>query len=153
MVREGVAAAAVVTDHGPGLVQAAPELAGQDGLYGVVGVESGGGQAVPDGVGGGPQQRSGDQPVASLSAVVRAFPGSGSLSASNSGTAARWTARKAVASMQAVTCRCQGVHLRTWYWARPTSCLLISLSSSICQRPPAREMISATVVRAGAWTR
>lgn len=105
----GGVAAAVVADHGPGLVQAAPELAGQDGLYGMVGVESSGGQAVPDGVGGGPQQRSGDQPAASFSAVVRDFSGSGScpasLSGSGSGTAARWTARNAVASKQEVTCR------------------------------------------------
>ena len=126
MAREGVASAPAVADQGAGLVESAPELAGQGSFDGVVGVEVGGGQAVPDGVGGGPQERSGDQPVASLPVVVRAFPGaddSGSLSlpGSGSGKAARWTARKAVASMQAVICRCHGVHLRTWCCAKPTS--------------------------------
>jgi hypothetical protein len=47
--REGVAAASVVADDGAGLVQAAPQFAGQDGLGGVVGVEPGGGETVPDG--------------------------------------------------------------------------------------------------------
>ncbi|GAA4229538.1 hypothetical protein GCM10023075_37240 [Streptosporangium album] len=39
---------------------------------------------------------------------------------SMSGGKAAWvTARKARASMTVVTCRCQGVHLRTWYWVGP----------------------------------
>jgi hypothetical protein len=54
VVREGVTAAAVVTDQGTGLVEAAPELAGQGGFNGVAGVEVGDGQAVPDGVDAGP---------------------------------------------------------------------------------------------------
>lgn len=77
MVRERVAAAAVVADEGAGLVESAPEVAGQDGLDGMVGVEVGGGEAVPDGVGRGPQERSGDQPVASLAGQTR-YPSSSS---------------------------------------------------------------------------
>lgn len=78
MVRERVSAAAVVADLGSGLMETAPELAGQDGLDGVVGVEVGGGQAVADGVDGGPQERAGDQSVASLPVGAGAFPRTGS---------------------------------------------------------------------------
>lgn len=86
--RERVVAAAIekVDEGGAGLVESAPEVAGQDGLDGMVGVEVGGSEAVPDGVGRGPQEWSGDQPVASLTAVTGTFPGvpswSGSASAS-----------------------------------------------------------------------
>jgi hypothetical protein len=105
-----VAAAAVVADLGSGLVEASPQLAGGDRFGGVAGVEVDRGQAVPDGVDRGPQQWPGDQPVASLSMVIWAFPcsvpfpvsASGAVAGSGSGKTARWTARNAVASMQVV---------------------------------------------------
>lgn len=70
-----------------------------------------------------------------------------------SGKAAWVTARKARASVTVVTCRCQGVHLRTWYWVRPSRSLLWALFSSIFQRRPASLISSVTGVPSGAWER
>jgi hypothetical protein len=66
---------------------------------------------------------------------------------------AQVAARKAWASMQAVTCRCQGVHLRTWYWSRPSRSLPWALFSSIFRRIPATAISSGIGVGAGAWAR
>lgn len=64
---QGVAAASVAAGGGAGLVEAAPGVVGQDDLYGVVGVEAGGSEAVPDALPGGRQQWPGaNMPVLDL---------------------------------------------------------------------------------------
>src|SRR5690242_5035442 len=55
--------------------------------------------------------------------------------------------------MQVVTCRCHGVHLRTWYWSRPSRSLPWALFSSIFQRIPATAINSGIGVGSGAWAR
>src|SRR3954447_12704415 len=62
---------------------------------------------------------------------------------------ARVAARKAWASMQALTCRCQGVHLRTWYWSSPSRSLPWALFSSIFQRIPATVVGTVASTRSG----
>src|SRR3954464_10829140 len=66
---------------------------------------------------------------------------------------ARVGARKAWATMQALRCRCQGVHLRTWYWSSPSRSLPWALFSSIFQRIPATAISSGIGVGSGAWAR
>ena len=47
----------------------------------------------------------------------------------------------------------QGVHLRTWYWSRPSRSLPWALFSSIFQRIPATAISSGVGVGAGGWAR
>src|SRR5260370_310965 len=63
----------------------------------------------------------------------------------------RVTASQARANMVVVTCRWNGVHLRTWYSSRPSRSLPDSLFSSIFQRIPATEINSGTAMPVGAW--
>jgi hypothetical protein len=46
-----------------------------------------------------------------------------------------------------------GVHLRTWYWSRPSRSLPWALFSSIFQRIPATAISSGIGVGSGAWAR
>jgi len=55
--------------------------------------------------------------------------------------------------MQMLTCRCQGVQFRTWYWSRPSRSLPALLSSSMFHRSPAAPIIAGMRVPVRAWTR
>src|SRR5690242_1081341 len=63
--------------------------------------------------------------------------------------AARVTSRKAWASRQSVTWRCQPAQDRTSYWSSPTSPLARSNPSSIAQRVPATRARVASGVSTG----
>ena len=57
-------------------------------------------------------------------------------------------ARRAWASIQAITCRYQGP-LPDWYWSRPSRSFPLALFFSIFQRIPATAISSGTGVGSG----
>ena len=93
-----------MADQGPSLVSASPEVSGDGGavVEGVAGEDSGGEQATDRGEAVADEDLR-DQRIGGLDRGRWSFP-----------SPALVTARNAWASMQMLTCRCQGVQLRTW---------------------------------------
>src|SRR6266498_463216 len=120
-----------MADQGPGLVSASPQVSS----------DGGGEQATDRGEAVTDEDLRG-QRVGGVDPGRWSFP-----------SPALVTARNAWASMQMLTCRCQGVQLRTWYWSRPSRSLPALLSSSMFHRSPAARIISGMRVPVRAWTR
>src|SRR6266545_5001900 len=125
-----------MADQGPGLVSASPQVSSDGGgVVESVAGQDGGGEPVTD-------EDLRGQRVGGVDPGRWSFP-----------SPALVTARNAWASMQMLTCRCQGVQLRTWYWSRPSRSLPALLSSSMFHRSPAARIISGMRVPVRAWTR
>src|SRR5436189_5595417 len=132
-----------MADQGPGLVGSSPEVSGDGGgvVEGVAGQDGGGEQAADCGEALADEDFR-DQRIGGVDRGRWSFP-----------SPALVTARNAWASMQMLTCRCQGVQLRTWYWSKPSRSLPALLSSSMFHRSPAAPIIAGMRVPIRAWTR
>src|SRR6266511_3623199 len=132
-----------MADQCPGLVSASPQVSSDGGgvVESVAGQDGGGEQATDRGEAVTDEDLRGQR-------VGGVDPGRWSFR-----SRALVTSRNAWASMQLLTCRCQGVRLRTWYWSRPSRSLPALLSSSMFHHSPAARIIAGRRVPVRAWTR